>query len=84
MFYRGCTGGLLGHGMYSGVNSMWYMPHLFLGGLAVLLVIALVIILVRRNKKSYHHDDTEEILRRRYANGEITEEEYLKMKNLLK
>lgn len=79
MFGRGVYGGFqggpcFGYGMY-GLGS----------GIMMLLVVIIVGILVWQllKKKEQPHEDVLEILKMKYINGEITEEEYLKRREVL-
>lgn len=52
-----------------------------------ILVIVLIYLLVSGDGKKYlskNEDNSERILKERFVNGEIDEETYLKMKNVLK
>lgn len=54
--------------------------------LAGAFVAALVVIIVLAAKKKHHHgasDSTAEALKLRYIKGELTEEEYMKMKDVI-
>jgi len=53
--------------------------------LAVVFVAALVVIIVLTAKKKHHgaSDSTAEALKLRYIKGELTEEEYTKMKDVI-
>lgn len=62
---------------------------LFLWGLIILVVLYLLIKVFgllkdpRRGRRNRDKDDSIEILKVRFAKGEISQEEYLKMKNTL-
>ena len=53
--------------------------------LAAIFVAALVVIIVLTAKKKHHgaSDSTAEALKLRYIKGELTEEEYTKMKDVI-
>lgn len=72
--FRGCFDGL---GMYPG--SMGFFMIL---GIA-LLVIVVVFFWVRKGKASTQTNDAEHILKLRLAKGEISSEEYDKLKKIL-
>jgi len=69
--------GYVGHGFM--ING-WYM----LVAVGVFLTIALLIyFLVHNRKKMISYYSSTEVLKMKYVQGEITEEEYLKRKNVL-
>ena len=72
--FRGCFDGL---GMYPG--SMGFFMML---GIA-LLVIVVVFFWVRKGKAATQTNDAEHILKLRLAKGEISSEEYDKLKKIL-
>lgn len=85
MRYGNCLNGAFGHGATHGMNYIGMGAHLFGGVIILLLVALLAVVLVRYGKK---HKGTstsaaEETLKMRYVNGEITEEEYQKMKKMI-
>lgn len=57
------------------------------GGIGMFLILAVILIaavvLITRNNRAKTGSDAIEVLKIRYAKGEISEEEYLKRKNLL-
>jgi len=67
---------------YMGPNMSlsWFIP------LVVLLVIALSIYMINKNNNDNktNKESALDILDKRYANGEINEDEYLKKKKILK
>jgi len=72
--------GFFGHGMsYFGFGS-----HLFVGAFIILIVALLFIAFAHNNRKrSISTSEADETLKMRYVNGEITEEEYQKMKKMI-
>lgn len=72
--FRGCFDGF---GMYPG--SMGFFMML---GIA-LLVIVVVFLWVRKGKASTQSSDAEQILKLRLAKGEISSEEYDRLKKIL-
>jgi putative membrane protein len=62
---------------FGGYFSMWH--YIILIGVA-LLVIGIITL---NKKQSPTNDDTLNTLKKMYVNGEITEEEYLKKKNVI-
>lgn len=77
-----------GPGSWTG--HMWGGGYGFMGGFMMLLfwgaVIALIVFLVvrmRGNETRPSEPDARETLRRRYANGEISDEEYRRLKATL-
>ncbi len=85
MYYRGFDefGRCFGHGagfMNGGLGL------LIMGGMllvAALIVIAVVLIVKKEGRKSKNGQEME-LLKTRYVKGEITEEEFNRMKNVLK
>ena len=82
---QGGPGG--GPGAWYGFHHGWFMhgPRFFGGGLLILVLVILAISVIARRSfywGSWRHDDperglnAEEILRRKFAQGEITEDEY--------
>lgn len=80
MRYGNCVDGYLGHGM----NYAGFGPHL-MAGAVIILIIALLFIAFAHNKKKkgISTSEAEETLKMRYVNGEISEEEYQKMKKMI-
>lgn len=71
-FERGCDGLIRGYGAFG-----------MFGLIILILVAVLVIYLIMKNKKTNPDDEILEILKRRYVEGEITEEEYIQKRNVL-
>lgn len=81
MYFRGVHdfGSCVGYG--SGFIGPWIMM-----GVGVLVLAAIIITAVVLLKKASRHktsDDALDALKLRYVKGEITEEDYLKMKKIL-
>lgn len=78
----GCTynGAGIGHWFFGGG-----IMGLLIMTLIIILIATLVINLIRSNKAVRKNDTTDSlnILQMRFANGEITEQEYKKMKSVL-
>lgn len=76
----GWNGGMMGGW---GFGFGWLLQLLFF-----IVVIYLVVILIKKlngtSNSEKRDDHSEEILKERFAKGEITEEEYKKMKEVLK
>jgi len=71
-------------GMGSFCRGFGYMYPGAWVALAVVFVAALVVIIVLTAKKKHHaSDSTAEALKLRYIKGELTEEEYMKMKDVI-
>ncbi len=61
------------NGPYWGMGwGMWFIP---------LIIILIVYLLFKNNSQNKNQETPLEILKRRYANGEITREEYDQMKS---
>jgi putative membrane protein len=67
-------------GYYDGWNWLWMAPMmiLFWGG-----IIALVVFVVRYSNGSRSNDHAMDDLRRRFASGDITQDEFEKMRKAL-
>jgi putative membrane protein len=74
-----------GHGATPGMNYFGMGTHWFAGVIVILLITLLVVALLRYGKKNKDTSTSaaEETLKMRYVNGEITEEEYQKMKKMI-
>lgn len=77
------------NGMGIGITWMWILPVLFLTGLALFLGMIFrgwrgfpsdLSGDVSRNRKIFPEETAKDILERRYAQGEITREQYVQMK----
>lgn len=73
------------YGIGRGVNGFWPMHGYvgFLGIIAVLLIGILVFVIISKRKKSENVEKIIESLNYKYVNGDITEEEYIRKKELL-
>ncbi|PKM55853.1 MAG: hypothetical protein CVV00_02365 [Firmicutes bacterium HGW-Firmicutes-5] len=82
MFQRGFQGGYRGGACWSG-GYLGYGWHMLIMAVVLLAIIFTVIYLV--NKSSHRHDnkDVLDILKMKYVQGDLTEEEYTKKKDLL-
>jgi len=79
---------MIGRGFYNvgllcrGIGFMY--PGVWIAGAAVVLVIvAVVIALSVRKKRHVQSDGAAEALKLRYIKGELSEEDYLKMKDVI-
>lgn len=80
MRYGSCMNGYFRNGM----NYFGFGSHLFVGAILILIVALLFITFVHnKKKKSITTSEAEETLKMRYVNGEITAEEYQKMKKMI-
>lgn len=85
MFNRG-FGGLEGC-FENGLNQMHGRPGMFMMGgmiLFTVLIVVIIVALVKRSRTKHDNDEASELLNARFAKGEITEEEYTRMKTVLK
>lgn len=83
MRYFDCFDGYYGHGITNGMNY-FDLGGLILIGIGVIILSVLVTLLIVKGKKKNHSlNEAEEMLKLRYAKGEISEEDYKKMKKLL-
>lgn len=96
-FAQACPGG--GFGYQDGNQGWWGMPMMGWGGgwglgifggiISLLFWIALIIAIIyftkhfMRDDRGSREDDATEILKKRYAKGEITKEDYDRMKKEL-
>lgn len=84
MRYGNCINGNFGHGITHGLSYFGFGSHLLIGAI-IIIIIALLFITIIHNKKKIivSSSESEETLKMRYVNGEITEEEYQKMKKMI-
>lgn len=89
MMFSRCIQGF-GNGMMFGYGSgpfsgNWFISMIFMAVLAVLTIsaIALIIRKITNLNKSHANDAFLEELKTRFVKGEITEEEYMKKKNII-
>ena len=83
----GAWGGWGGWGGYGWPwpGLLWFLAFvLFWGGLIALLIWAIRLSAASRRDHRVHHDSADEILRRRLASGEISEEEYERIRRILR
>ena len=67
----------IGHGM----NGMGFGVHWIIGALVVALIVTIILLIVyNKKKKGVSNSEAEETLKMRFVNGEISEEEFQKMK----
>lgn len=81
MYVRGFNGfgGCFGYG--AGFAGPWIMMGV--GALLLVAVIVAAVIVLKKASQNKASDGTLDILKLRYVKGEITEDEYLKMKKVL-
>jgi putative membrane protein len=84
MRYGICPGGRYGNWIEGGNGYFWEMMIGTIVLVAVLTVIFVVIYKKKKKNKEVSDSKAEEILKMRFVNGEITEEEYIQKKNILK
>jgi putative membrane protein len=81
MFDRGFQGGYRGGGCFAGgYLGGW---HMLIMAVILLAVIFTVIYLVNKSTHRNDNKDVLDILKMKYVQGELTEEEYTKRKELL-
>lgn len=82
-----CVEELAGQGMHQVdrcMNGMGYGAHWIIGAVAIVLIIAVTALIVYNiKKKGTINSEAEETLKMRFVNGEITQEEYQKMKKMI-
>lgn len=82
-----CVEELAGRGMHQVdrcMNGMGYGAHWIIGAVAIVLIIAVTALIVYNiKKKGTTNSEAEETLKMRFVNGEITQEEYQKMKKMI-
>jgi len=79
----GAWGGWSGYG-WPWPGLLWFLAFLlFWGGLIALLVWAIRLSAASRRENRDHRESADEILRRRLASGEISEEEYERIRRIL-
>lgn len=78
--FRGCSG-FIGGGMWSGMGT----GMIFMGAVYILALVFLAIFIFKGTKKKQSNNNFAlEILNKRFAAGEISEEEYIKRKEILR
>lgn len=82
MMNRFYNNGYFGNG-YCGGYNVFHNGFGFLIGIAVLVAVALLFYYFVHNNKKHVSSDAAEILKMKYVQGEITEEEYRRRKNVL-
>ena len=82
-----CVEELAGQGMHQVdrcMNGMGYGAHWIIGAVAIVLIIAVTALIVYNiKKKGTTNSEAEETLKMRFVNGEISQEEYQKMKKMI-
>ena len=90
-FSRG--GAQVGQAAQAGRNFMYnsgYMhsaPRMMMVGcglLALIVIAVIIVVIVKKSHKRHFNSESMEALNVRYAKGELTDEEYTRMKNVLK
>lgn len=91
MFFRGAGG--IGRCFSDGFGRMssymsggWGFVMMGAGLLVIALIVVVVVLLVKRSRKNRvlgQTDESLELLNARFAKGEITEEDYTRMKKVL-
>lgn len=77
---RGCAG-FTGGGMWSGMG----IGMIFMGTVYILALVFLAVFIFKGTKKKQSNNSFAlEILNKRFATGEISEEEYIKRKEILR
>ncbi|MCY6370192.1 SHOCT domain-containing protein [Clostridium ganghwense] len=78
----GCPGygPITGGGMWSGMG----IGMIFMGVAWILAIALLIMFIVKSSKKKQNNNLALEILNKRFASGEISEEEYVKRKEVLR
>lgn len=79
-----CMHGYWGQGISHGMPGFGHGLFWMCGTIAVVVVIALIAFFHMKKKGGAPSGEAEELLKMRYINGEITEEEYRKMKKMIK
>lgn len=83
MRYGNCIDGYFGRGFTGGMGYFGYGPHMFLIVGLIVIITLLIIIFLHNRKKNLSSNEAQEALKVRYVNGDITEEEYKKMKKMI-
>jgi len=87
MFQRGAAQvGQAGRAMYNSGNFHRAPRMLMMGGclLALIIIAVVVILIVKKSHKKMRFSEYMEVLNIRYAKGELPEDEYIRMKNVIK
>jgi uncharacterized membrane protein len=75
--------GYFWNGMHGGYGGMGH-GMLFFALTLIILALLFAVLVNNKKKKSLPLSEAEEILRTRFVNGEITKEEYQKMKKVIR
>ena len=75
------NGGMMGFGVFGIISFIVHL--LFSAAIIYLIFTAIKKLNLKDDRKSSNEDNSLQILKERYAKGEISEEEYKKMKNIL-
>jgi len=83
-----CMDGYFGHGMTNGfthgMNYFGYGSYLLvIAGVVLIFALLFIIFVHNKNKKNISISEAQEALKMRYVNGEISEEEYQRMKKMI-
>ena len=82
-----CVEELAGQGMHQigrGMNGMGFGAHWIIGAVVLILIFAITALIVYNiKKKGTTSSEAEETLKMRFVNGEISQEEYQKMKKMI-
>lgn len=84
-YFGGGMHGYFGNGMHGGLfyGGMGY-GMMCLAGVVIISALLFAFLMNNKKKRSQIPGEAEEILRTRFANGEITKEEYQKMKKVIR
>ena len=75
--------GFSGFGTFCGGSGLWYTGAWVGLGLVFVAAVVVIIVLASRKKNASGSGAAAEALKLRYVKGELTEEEYGKMKELI-
>lgn len=90
MYFRGVGGlGRFSDGfgyMSNNLHNGWGLAMIGIGLLVIALIVVAVVVFVKKSKRNHpvsQNDESMELLNARFAKGEITEEDYIRMKKVL-
>lgn len=76
--------GYLGRGITNGMGHYGYGSDLLLmTGIIIIIAVIFIAFVYNKKNKSISYNEAAEALKLRYVNGEITEEEYQRMKKMI-
>jgi uncharacterized membrane protein len=84
MRYGNCIDGYFGHGLSNGMGYYGSGSYLlWMTGIIIIIAVLFIAFVYNKKNKNISYHEAAEALILRYVNGEITEEEYQRMKKMI-